>query len=178
MREIYAKKVLTPPQLEAIGCVAVESANVEAFIELGIFYLSGVEEPTGRLLIGNAMLSSKVDLLADFIKRTIGEESYKEKFSKLLADLRHEISNRNTIIHGYWQSVTEVKFLLSEKGPFSGEQITQAIKPMRDGTARKFNIEQAMGVAEKLSEHGQKLLELLIPIISTIVSKRHKNASA
>ena len=177
MKQINSQKILTQEQLAAIGCVAVESASLEGLVDYGIYKLTGQHETTGRLLLGNMMLGSKVDVLADLFKLYIGQENFDKDCSKVFSDIKHELSNRNTIIHGFWATFSTVADMMSLNPAAQGAR-TVATKPMRSGNHRKFEIEKVMDVARAISVLYLKLQDLIVTMRNAMASKHRKDSGA
>lgn len=162
MSDLYAKRVLSKEQLEAIGCIAVESAFLDAFVEHTIWVLSGMNEAVGRLFTTTMTLGPRMDRLGELIEQRVGAEQYKKVFSVLIGDIKHENSRRNDAIHGLWRltSVTDVGND-ADGNPLSVLN-SEAHRFKRDGGASTIKPDDCIRVATRLSELHDQLFDLLL----------------
>jgi hypothetical protein len=102
---LRSKVVLSDKQLNAIGCVAVESAYLDDLFDRYIQGLSCLDEHDARVLTAGAQLSAKLQVLKALTKERIKSE-FARKHENIFAELGRHITDRNNIVHGTWHVET------------------------------------------------------------------------
>lgn len=94
---------LDEEQLKAIGCVAVESAYLDDFLDTHIQYLSALDESDFRIFINNAQLMAKVDLLRNLSKSRLNGEQFADSHRRAFDEIKEAVTERNKVIHSTWR---------------------------------------------------------------------------
>lgn len=136
---------LTADQLEAIGCVAVEAAELDLFIEAMIWRLCEMDEQTGRIFTDSPQLSAKLSILADLTKLRIQTKELLEEFELINGNLSNAITDRNTVLHGQWIP-----------GAFGAPATAQRIK-RKQANIPKIQADQTMSKALNISTSHRAL---------------------
>ena len=139
---------LTPEQLKAIGCVAVESARVDLLVERIILIICNYDFDTGKMYTDRLELGAKLNLLRQFTFAKIEHDEARTNFQRIYDGLKNVLLVRDTIIHRRWKIRLNY---LSSMGPFSAGFRAgrgQEKKPMRP--------DKIMSIAKRLYKlHGE-----------------------
>jgi hypothetical protein len=92
---------LSAEELQAVGCVAVESAYLELALEEILRLVSGLDRATFRAVAGRTSLSSLTTSLGELLKR-LGDPSVATEAAALIMALEEATRARNLVIHGEW----------------------------------------------------------------------------
>ena len=102
---LLSEVALTPDQLKAIGCVAIESTLLETHIEVCITALCEFDENAAKIFLPQRMaIAQKLRVLNDLLTAKAEGTPFKETLRKLRCDIDQAITRRNTVIHGDWSS--------------------------------------------------------------------------
>lgn len=132
-QRLRAQDVLTADELSAIGCVAVQSAYLERNVEMlaGICIAPHETEDALRPVMSRLGAAAKVELLAELVIPRIPDEARKKRFQVLIAECKAALEERNTIIHGLWDSTPDSKVIEGADGSIT---VTMGL---REATARR-----------------------------------------
>lgn len=99
---MYAEMVLSQEERAAIGCVAVESAMLEKYIEVGLWQmLSLADGGSAQAVTGGMLWTHKYGLFERLVKARGGAMA--DDFEPLRKRIDDAMIKRRQIIHGYWQ---------------------------------------------------------------------------
>ena len=104
---LLSKAYLTKSQLEAIGCVAAESAYLERMVEGLITDFSGISSETPQVSLAREMIGGKLIILKNLGIQKIQSEEKRGDFCKLMDEVMHANYERVSVIHGCWLSRKE-----------------------------------------------------------------------
>lgn len=144
MSALYADLVLTPEQIQAIGYVAVESANLEILAERMICAICFFQEASRKELIERRELSGKLAILRTLINERLSQGGPRDKFNAMYDLHMTAVGHRNTLIHGRWI-----------QSPAGSPDASVAFHPKNP--LRVVKAKQAMVVANSLAVFQQEL---------------------
>lgn len=86
--EFYADSVLQAEQIQAIGYVAIESANLEILVERMICSILFLENATRQELVERRQLSAKLTILRALVNERLAHHAEKDEFKQDLHSYR------------------------------------------------------------------------------------------
>jgi hypothetical protein len=109
---LSAELKLTDDQLKAIGCLAVESTNLEVHIDAFIRSVAKLDDVSFEVFVGRLTLGSKTKMLhALYWPRLENLPEIRASFKAIYDDITDMITKRNTVIHGTWGDPDETKLI-------------------------------------------------------------------
>jgi hypothetical protein len=146
--------VLKPQQLASLGAVVAESAYLEDMVGYLIGELTRMKKEQLDLFLAKAMLHAKIELLAEIGALRLKSRRRKERFAKIISDLKANNSERVTAVHGVW--VPEY--------PHPINSLSQLMGPFADVSAKhprgpKMSASKLDKLADKISAGQGELLE-------------------
>jgi len=94
---------LTDKQLAAIGRIAVNSAQIDMWVDIVLSYVTGLTEDQLKVIQPQAMLGTKLDVLSTLGKQKLKSKKRQMEFDKIISAIKQTNSHRVTAIHGIWQ---------------------------------------------------------------------------
>lgn len=158
--KLASQIVLSPEELQALGCVAVECAFLEGILEQYIWWLCGVKEDIGRLMTTTMMMERRLDLVSELVKPRLSTEAEKQEFADLIASIRTEASNRNTAIHGRWGVPKLYQVRGKEEWLREGEAIARR-QGKKAGLGQRLEAKNLMQTAANFSQYSRALVNFL-----------------
>lgn len=153
MDKLFPQFVLTPEQLEAIGCVAIISAYLQNYMERLVWSLCHIKESDGKFLTDRLMVDKLADLLSDIAKPRIETTEKLAIFTEIISKIKEANTERNTIIHGIWLPIIKQEKGKQKIGP------GQATKRRLKSDPVYFEAEKIMTTAHKLNKIHHELYE-------------------
>ncbi|WP_371348701.1 hypothetical protein [Ancylobacter sp. IITR112] len=140
---------LQPAELELIGRIALTFAQIDDFVAKLTGHLYGI--PLDRLdaLVGEKMLSARLDYLKEASKWAI--PAYAEQLNRFVADMKAIVPQRNLMLHGTWGRFTD-DYANFKAGPWS------RLKP-----SRRLYVEELPALHERACAASHALQLLLTP---------------
>jgi hypothetical protein len=93
---------LTDDERAALGSVVVESANLEATVDLVLLHLTNLTHTAYEVLMGGRMLGAKLDALRVIGLAKLRSKKRKKAFTAIMDNLAHLNSQRTIAVHGIW----------------------------------------------------------------------------
>lgn len=149
---LISEIVLSPEQLRAVGCLALESTRLETHIEQAIIDHCG--DIIGQLLIDRRMLDAKVEIFRSiFTPEALNDEHAKE-LEQLYGEIKSDIPRRNTVIHGSWKEVGSIADLYARSLDTSTERDAAAYRK-----AMKVSASEVMDLARRFGRYQIRLVD-------------------
>lgn len=102
-KTIWARRILLPEQLEAIGCLTVETSRLEGWVLGAIKEVCGLDDEKLQIFVGGQLLGKKIDMLQKVMKGLLHQGSAEHgQFADLIQKTRGLLEQRNTVVHGDW----------------------------------------------------------------------------
>jgi hypothetical protein len=103
--KLLGEFVLDDAQLIAIGCMEIEAAQLEEYVDVALTMVMRFDEETLEIFVPQSVsLNSRLSLLYKLVKKSEIAQQYKDEFSRLYSDATRQLSQRNTVTHGSWQA--------------------------------------------------------------------------
>ena len=147
---LSAERLLTDDQLKAVGCLAIESSQLEILIEQLIETLSG--RLIADLLLERKMFDAKVKILRTLLVPRVPDLELKKRTQAICADIKSDIAYRNTAIHGDWGRES-----FNALAPRKADSIAT-----RKSGAHSVKATELITLAHRFSEHREALEDLWI----------------
>lgn len=170
---LHSETILSDAELKAIGCLAIESASLEGFLELLV--QSEASAIVADLLLDRKMFTAKLGILKKIFGGAIKEvelEHGKEgsllrRFEDVCGKIASDISHRNTVVHGQWSRPEQPEnFLLMEmslkdlEGYFFGDRRNNAVAERKTGNPVKAS--EVMALAQRFRDYQISLSLLFL----------------
>ena len=157
---ILAEAMLTDEQLKAVGCIAIESSNLETYIEAIIRNFLIISESDLDIFIGRLSVGPKADILRDVVKSRLHETAEWHAFLAIYNNIKTAITDRNTAVHGDWGLRLGSDEIIKRRQ----QSLAQAT---RKNSTSTVNASELFNIAVRLANLQMELLDwhqaLLVP---------------
>src|SRR5271154_517202 len=94
--------MLTDEQLRAVGCLSVESALVEQYVDFLVEDLCGLSDGAGRILLGGVVLGAKTEMMEKLLRPMLTGTKFDGTFRAVCEQLSHFLSLRKAANFSEW----------------------------------------------------------------------------
>ena len=166
-RKLTSEGILSDEQLKAVGCLALESARLEEYLERAILDHCG--DVIGGLLVRNRMIDAKTEIFKEVFTPEVLDEQHAKELKQLYDDIKSDIPKRNTVVHGYWEedSLANRYYRLHTKG-------TDSWEPYARKKAMEVKASEVMELARRFGRYQERVVEWYMPVQDKYVALHGK----
>jgi hypothetical protein len=158
---LFSELILTRDQRAALGCVALEAASAEEFVERALWHVLKLPPAAGVILTRRRPASQNISWLRDLLE--LGFPQHSDNVQILSKALSDAMDSRNTLIHGVLIAGREI----NSDGTEPAHEIPRSAMPElliqnRTRPTHEIPVANAMDVARALSGARRELHAFLI----------------